>query len=107
MISYQEAFGYTVSSVVGGNDLFSMSMYPFEARDAMYKMEFADLSSNNALLNIDILGSKYREIKDKISSGFFGDKETSNSIIENGKKLHGKILAYLEKKVLEEGDVDF
>lgn len=107
MISYQEAFGYTVSSVVGGNDLFSMSMFPFEARDAMYKMEFADLSSNNALLNIDILGSKYREIKDKISSGFFGDKETSNSIIENGKNLHNKVLAYLEKKVLDEGDVDF
>ena len=107
MISYQEAFGYTVSSVVGGNDLFSMSMFPFEARDAMYKMEFSDLSSNNVLLSIDILGSKYRELKDKISSGFFGDNETYNSIIEKGKELHGKVLAYLEKKVLEEENIDF
>lgn len=108
MIQNHEAFEYTVSAVVyDEDDLFQRHLYPFEARDAMYKMEFSDLSTNNALLTIDMLNSKYRELKGMISSGFFGAKETQSSIIETGKGLHEQVLAYLEEKVLEEGDIDF
>ena len=108
MITNHEAFEYTVSSVVNkGQDFFSMSMFPFTARDAMFKMEFADLSSNRALLSIDMLNSKYHDLSNKIASGFFGQNQTNVSIIEKGKSLHEEVLAYLEEKVIDNNDIDF
>lgn len=108
MVTNHEAFEYTVSSVVNKDqDFFAMSLTPFKARDAMFKMEFADLSSNQALLTIDMLASRYKDLKNKIASGFFGQNETETSILSCGKNLHEQILAHLEKKVLEDSDLDF
>ena len=88
-------------------DFFSMNLMPFQARDAMFKMEYADLSFNRALLSIDILASKYQDLQTKINSGFFGKESTNESIISSGKSLHEQVLTYLEHKVLDEGDIDF
>lgn len=108
MITNHEAFEYTVSSVVNKDqDFFSMNLMPFQARDAMFKMEYADLSFNRALLSIDILASKYQDLQTKINSGFFGKESTNESIISSGKNLHEQVLTYLEHKVLDEGDIDF
>ena len=108
MITNHEAFEYTVSSVVNKDqDFFSMNLMPFQARDAMFKMEYADLSFNRALLSIDILASKYQDLQTKINSGFFGKESTNESIISSGKNLHEQVLTYLEHKVLDEGDLDF
>lgn len=108
MITNHEAFEYTVSSVVNKDqDFFSMNLMPFQARDAMFKMEYADLSFNRALLSIDILASKYKDLQTKINSGFFGKESTNESIISSGKRLHEQVLTYLEHKVLDEGDIDF
>lgn len=102
MVTNHEAFEYTVSSVVNKDqDFFAMSLTPFKARDAMFKMEFADLSSNQALLTIDMLASRYKDLKNKIASGFFGQNETETSILSCGKNLHEQILAHLEKKFLK------
>jgi hypothetical protein len=87
MITNHEAFEYTVSSVVNKDqDFFSMNLMPFQARDAMFKMEYADLSFNRALLSIDILASKYQDLQTKINSGFFGKESTNESIISTGMK---------------------
>ena len=108
MITNHEAFEYTVSSVVNKDqDFFSMNLMPFQARDAMFKMEYADLSFNRALLSIDILASKYQDLQTKINSGFFGKESTNESIISSGKNLHEQVLTYLEHKVLDEGNIDF
>lgn len=108
MVTNHEAFEYTVSSVVNKDqDFYAMNLAPFKARDAMFKMEFSDLSSNQALLSIGMLASLYKDLKNKIASGFFGQNETEMSILSCGKNLHEQILAYLEKKVLEESDLDF
>lgn len=108
MITNHEAFEYTVSSVVNKDqDFFSMNLMPFQARDAMFKMEYADLSFNRALLSIDILASKYQDLQTKINSGFFGKESTNESIISSGNSLHEQVLTYLEHKVLDEGDIDF
>lgn len=108
MITNHEAFEYTVSSVVNKDqDFFSMNLMPFQARDAMFKMEYADLSFNRALLSIDILASKYQDLQTKINSGFFGKESTNESIILSGKSLHEQVLTYIEHKVLDEGDIDF
>lgn len=108
MITNHEAFEYTVSSVVNKDqDIFSMNLMPFEARDAIFKMEYADLSSNKALLSIDMLVSKYQDLQNKINSGFFGQGKTSASIISTGNNLHEQILKYIENKVINEGDIEF
>lgn len=108
MITNHEAFEYTVSSVVNkDSDFMFMSFSPYDARDAMFKMEFADLSSNSALLGIGMLNSKFIDLRNKISSDFFGPNKTETTIINEGKKLHDEILEYLENKILKNGDIDF
>lgn len=108
MISNHEAFEYTVSSVVRKDDDFmSYNLFPFVARDAMFKMEFADLSKDSRLLNIDMLSNVYRDLRNKITSDFFGRNETVDSIIKTGNQHHKEVLEYLEQKVIEEGDVEF
>lgn len=108
MISNHEAFEYTVSSVVNKDSgIIFMNFSPFKARDAMFKMEFADLSSNSGLRNIGMLNSKYIDLRNKISSDFFGPNKTEQSIIDEGRKLHDDILDYILNKVLVEGDIDF
>jgi len=110
MILNHEAFEYTVSSALnpgGGFDIMGMSLNPFKARDAMYKMEFADLLKSPQLLSVDMLGHKYVELNDKISKGFFGPNETNQTIRDTGNDLHKKVTAYLYNKVIVEEDIDF
>lgn len=110
MMLNNEAFGYTVSSAInpgGGFDIFSMNLHPFESRNAMYKMEYADLMKSPQLLSVDILSQRYSDLKYKIANGFFGQNQTSQTIIEKGRELHKKVLDYISKKVLTEEDIDF
>lgn len=110
MMLNNEAFGYTVSSAInpgGGFDIFSMNLHPFESRDAMYKMEYADLMKSPQLLSVDILSQRYSDLKYKIANSFFGQNQTSQTIIEKGRELHKKVLDYISKKVLTEEDIDF
>ena len=108
MISNHEAFEYTVSSVVNKEVGFVwMNLSPFKARDAMFKMEFADLLRSPQLLNIDILEQRYIDLQAKISNGFFGPDQDGDLIREQGNGLHQEILEYLETKVIEDGDIDF
>ena len=108
MISNHEAFEYTVSSVVRkDDDFFSYNLFPFVARDAMFKMEYADLSRDSRLLNVDMLSKLYRDLRNKIFSDFFGKNETEASILATGNQHHKDVLDYLENKVIEEGDINF
>lgn len=108
MISNHEAFEYTVSSVVRkDNDIFSYNLFPFVARDAIFKMEYADLSRDSRLLSIDMLLKLYRDLRSKIASDFFGKNETEASILAAGNQHHKDILDYLENKVIVEGDISF
>lgn len=110
MMLNDEAFGYTVSSAInpgGGFDIFSMNLRPFESRDAMYKMEYADLLKSPLILSVDMLNQRYSDLNNKISNGFFGQNQTSQTIIEKGLELHKKVLDYLNNKVLTEEDLDF
>lgn len=110
MMLNNEALGYTVSSVInpgGGFDIFSMNLHPFKSRDAMYKMEYADLMKSPQLLSVDMLSQRYSDLKQKIANGFFGQNQTSQTIIEKGRELHKKVLDYISKKVLTEEDIDF
>jgi hypothetical protein len=70
-------------------------------------MKLADLSKNTSLLNIDMFADVYIDIKNKITSNFFGKGESINTIIEVGNKHHKEILNYLEEKIIKNLDINF
>lgn len=108
MILNHEAFEYTVSSVVNKDQSPIYPNYnPFKARDAMYKMEYADLSRDSRLLGIDMLNKQYRNLRNKIQTDFFGKNETESTIIAAGNRHHNDVLAHLEQMVIEHGIVLF
>lgn len=108
MLNNREAFEYTVSSVVNKDEgMMFMNMTPLKARDAMFKMEYADLSKDSHLLSVDIFMQAYQDLRSKIQLGFFGQNKSELSIITEGKNLHKEVTEYLVNKILEENDIDF
>lgn len=108
MILNKDAFEYTVSSVVNeGKDFFELTIFPFVARDSLFKMIYADFSVNPTLQRLEILNRIFMDLEAKVNSGFFGQNETKESIIASGKKLHNDIVMYLKNKVLKNNDIDF
>ena len=107
---HKEALGYTVANILDRPfDYLSIlgAMHQFEKRDSLYKMEYADLTVINGVPSSPDFKARQREFDDMIASGFFGKDETPATIVRKGRELHGKLLAYLEKRVLTEGDIDF
>ena len=108
MLNNREALEYTVSSVVNKDEgMMFMNMGSFNARDALFKMEYTDLSRDHRLLTVDTFAQAYQDLMSKIQSGFFGKSKTDVSIITEGRKLHKEVLDYLVNKVIEENDIDF
>lgn len=108
MIMNKDAFEYTVSSVVNeGKDFFELTIFPFVARDSLFKMIYADFSVNPTLQRLEILNRIFMDLEAKVNSGFFGKNETKESIISSGKKLHNDVIMYLKNKVLKNTDIDF
>lgn len=108
MLNNREAFEYTVSSVVNKDvGMMFMNMGSFNARDALFKMEYADLSRDHRLLSVNIFVQAYQDLRNKIQSGFFGQSKSDVSIITEGRNLHKEVLDYLVNKVIEENDIDF
>jgi hypothetical protein len=106
-----EPLGYTVKRALNiDSDMFSISgsMSSYRARDAIYKMEIADLELFPDLCrNFDIFKERKDEFDSKINRGFFGRETTTAEIINSGIENHVKLLEYLENMVLNEADVDF
>lgn len=110
MLEHSEAFGYTVSSATrSSGDVFGFmgALSQLQNRDDMFKMEYADLAKSQALLSIPMFASKKRDLDAKISSNFFGQGCTPQSIISEGEDLHNQVFKYLHNKLIVEEDVDF
>lgn len=109
MLSNNEAFQYTVSSVVN-KDMsimsFAMGFHQFDARDAMYKMEYADFAACPQVISMnDYFARAYRDLENKVNSNFF--RKDADTLIMEGIQLHKDITDYLENKVITEQDIDF
>ena len=107
---YREPFQYTVMTALNLNLGFGFfgDLSSFKARDAIYAMKYADLQDCPILMCIDNTYAQVEQnLKEKISNGFFGPNENSNSFAEKGRKNHQKLLQYLNKMVLENADIDF
>lgn len=104
-----EPFSYTVMSALGLADSFFSIIPPqMTARDAIYKMEIADLELNPHLYRqIPFFKERKDEFDEKISRQFFMPEKTLDNVIKSGVENHMKLLDYLENRVIKEEDVDF
>jgi hypothetical protein len=105
-------FKYTVKAALnlnsGGFMTYSMGNSDLKARDAIYKMELADIELNPILYQqVDLFNERRKEFDQMIAREFFLPEKTKQNIIITGMDNHNKLLSYLEKRVLIDGNVDF
>ncbi len=81
---------------------------PFEARDAIYKMQIADLYENKKLQKqYPNLKERMNEFEHKINNNFFLPDKSIKNVVKSGLKNHEKLFLYLENKILKNEDVIF
>lgn len=107
-----DPFKYTVMSALdlnaGGFMSFSMGNSDLKARDAIYKMEIADLELHPQLYRqVPFFKERKDEFDEKIGRQFFMPEKTLDNVIKSGVENHKKLLDYLENRVINEEDVDF
>lgn len=107
-----DSFKYTVMSALnlnaGGLMSFSMGNSDLKARDAIYKMEIADLELHPQLYRqVPFFGERKNEFDEMIGRQFFMPEKTLENVIKSGIENHSKLLDYLENRVMNEEDVDF
>ena len=107
-----EAFSYTVMSALdlnsGGILSISFQMSGLSARDAIYKMEIADLELHPQLYQqISLFRQMKDDFDEKIARQFFMPEKTLENVVKVGLENHKKLLKYLENKVIIDEDVDF
>ncbi|MFD1616081.1 hypothetical protein [Gelatiniphilus marinus] len=90
------------------SDIFSNSgsMAPIKARDAIFRMEIADLEMYPELCQMEFFNNRIKVLRGMIDAGFFSEN-TKEQIIETGKKYHQKLYEYLKSKILIESEIDF
>jgi hypothetical protein len=104
-----DSFKYTVMRALNlGGDFFSMEMPDIEARDAIYKMEIADLELHPQLYQqVSFFKGRKDKFDEMIGRQFFMPEKTLDNVIKSGVENHKKLLDYLENRVINEEDVDF
>lgn len=104
-----EPFSYTVMAALGlANSFFSIIPPQMTARDAIYKMEIADLELNPALYRqVPFFKERKDEFDEMIGRQFFMPEKTLENVIKSGVENHNKLIEYLENRVFNEEDVDF
>lgn len=78
------------------------------ARDAIYKMEIADIELNpNLYKRIPFFMQRKNEFDIMIAKKLLTKHKTRQTIIEAGLENHKKIISYLEQKIFDNNDLDF
>lgn len=94
--------------IKGGFMSYSMGTSDFDARDAIYKMEIADIETNPLLYQqIPLFKDRRDEFIELIEREFFSPDITVSDIIQSGIENHNELLEFLENKILLEEDLDF
>lgn len=109
-----DSLKYSVMSSLGSENslgaFFSMSTgaSDLKARDALYKMEIADLVENPILyLRLDFFKERKLEFDDMIANQFFRPDISTDQVVNSGIEAHKKLYDYLENMVIRNSDVDF
>jgi hypothetical protein len=78
------------------------------ARDAIYKMQISDLELHPQLYQqVPLFNEMKDDFDEKIGKQFFMPEKTLDNVIKSGVENHKKLLAYLENRIIEDGDVNF
>lgn len=116
LYSSNESFKYTVLrglNLIDEESCFGMlspraQQAPLHARDAIYKMEIADLEKNPQLYKqIPFFMERKKQLDHMIERQFFMPLKKLKEIVKSGIECHEKILDHLTERVLENEDVDF
>lgn len=106
-----EPFTYTVMQALDidvSPFSFIGSMASYSARDAIYKMEIADLELHPQLYRqVPFFKERKDKFDEMIGTQFFMPEKTLDYVIKSGLENHKKLFDYLSNRVIEEGDVDF
>lgn len=106
-----DPFQYTVMhalSIKSNPFSFMGSFASYSARDAIYKMEIADLELHPQLYKeVPFFKERKDEFDEMVDRQFFMPEKSLDNIVKSGLENHSKLLAYLEKRVIEESDVNF
>lgn len=106
MVMAKEPLSYTVMSILNCS-MYSIIPPWMKARDAMYKMQYADMCTDSRICDFIGMTNQKTELEEKIKADFFGRGKTRENIIEEGTHLHAKLLDHLEEMVLVDEDIDF
>lgn len=109
----RDQFNYSIQSALDVNEGGTISFFSPEgqmggtrARDAIYKMEIADLYSNPVLFQqVDIFKRKKDEFDGMIAANFFYNK-TLPVLMKEGTENHEKAYKYFYDKILVNQDID-
>lgn len=89
-------------------DIYLQGDYYINARDAIYRMEIYDLKRNPILYKkIHFFKQRKAEFDDMMDREFFLPETTYKEVVKTGKKNHKKLFRYIEKKAIENKDIDF
>jgi hypothetical protein len=107
--SGQEAFSYTVMAALGlTNDLFATTSPRILSRDAIYKMEIADLETFPILYQqIELFRNRKIEFDEMIRNNHFNPQNNLNSIVKTGIENHLRVFNYIERIMIDNDSVDF
>jgi hypothetical protein len=108
----REQFNYSIQSAIdvreGSISFFDPvgQLAGIRARDAIFKMEIADLYTNPVLYKkVDFFNRKNEKFDEMISDNFFHN-ETLTDLITEGTQSHAKVYKYLHHKIIIEQDID-
>lgn len=110
MQMFREPLEYTVMSALnlGGGGIFGIGFMGLEARDAIFLMLFCELCEYPSLGRFDeSFARTERDLRSKLSSGFFGNCNTPEQAMEIGRNNRNRLVSYLEEKVFKDEDIDF
>ena len=103
----KEFFCYVVSYPLNIERGWMNTQWKWEAWDAIYRMEFADLQKHSVLHQIDFLKKRNDELEQMFLKKVFAVKQPREEVIKKGLEIQQKVFAYLDKKILSEGSLRF
>lgn len=106
-----EPFKYTVMLAlrIDTSPLSSLSsIAPLQARDAIYKMEIADLELHPKICNQEkLFGDRKIEFTEMVGNQFFLPERTMANVVDSGLANHKALTEYLSERVIDGEDIDF
>jgi hypothetical protein len=102
-----DAFAHIIFTVEPIRMVLSQFFYE-EMEDVQHKMEIADNQRcEQFFVEFSFISNYKTDLEEKALSGCYGPDATLESIVAEGELLHEKVYKHLEKRIIEENDLEF